>query len=504
MSDPGVPPAAPDNAPEGGPPADVPMWLLGVVFAVILALAGVFVVALTHKGSNGAEAADPSAPSYPLEWDSRIAPYATIAEDLRDLDFEHPVEVRFLPPDKFEKTVTSDKKKLDGEDRTEIEQFTGLMRAFGLITGDVDLFAAVNDFQAAGILAYYSFDDKTITIRGNRLTPSVRSTLVHELTHALQDQHFNVSSRMKHLRKESDEGADTSEASVLRAIVEGDAERVQTLYRESLTPKQRTALDAGQNDESAQANRTIKDIPKVVVTLFTSPYALGQALVAAASADGGNASVNELFTDSPTHESALLDPFRVLAADTDSRKVALPQLQKGEKKFDSGEFGVLTWYLMLAERLPLKQALTAVDGWAGDAYVAFERDGRTCARMNYVGKTAQDSARMYAALRRWDAAAPGSPATVSRHAGVLQLESCDPGRTAQVGHDASQRAISLAVTRTYLGVGILSSGVPAETARCMAGRLVFAFPISKLADPTFGAGDPAVLARVQRVTAGCV
>jgi len=77
-------------------------------------------------------------------------------------------------------------------------------------------------------------------------------------------------------KKESDDGTDTSEASVLRAIVEGDAERVQTLYRESLTPKQRAALDAGQDDESAHANRTIKDIPKFVVTLFTS-FAFGWA-----------------------------------------------------------------------------------------------------------------------------------------------------------------------------------------------------------------------------------
>lgn len=40
------------------------------------------------------------------------------------------------------------------------------MRAFGLITGDVDLFAAISEFSGAGTLAYYSFEDERITIRG--------------------------------------------------------------------------------------------------------------------------------------------------------------------------------------------------------------------------------------------------------------------------------------------------------------------------------------------------
>ena len=90
--------------------------------------------------------------------------------------------MRFLPPEEFEKTVTTDDKELDKDDRTELKQFTGLMRALGLISGDVDLFAAFNDFSGAGTLAYYSFEDKRITVRGQRITPAMRSTLVHELT----------------------------------------------------------------------------------------------------------------------------------------------------------------------------------------------------------------------------------------------------------------------------------------------------------------------------------
>ncbi len=439
----------------------------------------------------------------PPQWDSRIKPYADIAERQRELRFLEPVEVRFLPPAEFEKTVTSDEKDLDAKDRKEIKQFTGLMRAFGLLTGDVDLFSAGNEARGSGTLAYYSFEDKRITIRGETITPAVRSTLVHELTHALQDQHFSVGDRMKALRKQADDGTTTSEESILDAITEGDAERMETLYRESLTPAERKALDRGRQDESDTATKRLKHVPKVVLTMISSPYTLGQSLVQTVAQDGGNRAVDALFAHVPTHETALLDPFEVVAGHTSASTVETPALGAGEKKFDSGELGVLTWYLMLAERLPLRESLAAADGWGGDAYVGFERGGDSCARISYTGRTTAATGRMYDDLRRWVAAAPGSPASVQRDGSRLLFESCDPGTSADVGRDASVKAVNLVVTRTYLGLGILRSGAPAAVSRCLAGRLVDAFPVAKLVDPKFGAGDPAVAARVGRVAAAC-
>ena len=61
----------------------------------------------------------------------------------------------------------------------------------------------------------------------------------------------------------------------------------------------------------------------------------------------------------------------------------------------------------------------------------------------------------------------------------------------------------LATVRTYLGVGILHAGAPPELARCVAGRLVAAYPLAKLEDPTFGANDESVKTRVQHMAAAC-
>ena len=474
------------------------MWLIfaAVGVLVVFAVGGGVALLRAQKASSG--------PSYPDHWDARIAPYAAIAEKKRGLFFEHPVAVRFLPAAAFEKTVKTDDTKLDSNDRKELRQFAGLMRAFGLIKGDVNLLQASNEASGAGTLAYYSYDNKTITIRGKKLTPAVRVTLVHELTHVLQDQHFDIGARTKELAKEeSKDGTSTNESSVFDALVEGDAERIATLYQRSLSPKQRKATDAGQKDQLSQANKRLKKVPKVVTTMMTSPYALGEGMVEAVAADGGNAAVDQMFRDTPKHETALFDPFLVLAGHTGATKVDAPTLGKGEKKFDSGELGVLTWYFMLAERMPLRDALAAADGWGGDAYVAFDRHGTSCTRMNYTGRTGRDTAQMFSALRRWVAAAPGSPARVSRHGGVLRFQSCDPGKAANVGNDASEKALSLLALRTVVGTTALRSGAPDKTARCYAGTLVQAFTLSQLTTPRFLQTRPAAMAKAQRIGLAC-
>jgi hypothetical protein len=497
MSDVGLPPVRPRPKP-GGSQSEIPMWVVLIAILVMLAMAATAAFVLLRDADAKA------GPTYPAQWDARIKPYAKIVERKRGLLFRHPVAVRFLAPAAFEKSIAADKKELSKDDRKEIDQFTAQMRAVGLLSGNVDLFDAVSEFNSGGTLAYYSFADQRITIRGQQLTPTVRATLVHELTHALQDQHFAIGEKKKQLSKESDKGPSTSESTLLDAVVEGDAERVATLYGQSLGKKQRRALDRSRRAETTTAMKRIRQVPKYIVTIMTAPYTLGETLVQAVAADGGNKAVDKLFRTVPRHETALLDPFRVMGGrQTNATKTAMPTLAEGEKKFDSGEFGVLTWYLMLAERLPLKDALAAADGWGGDAYVAFERKGTSCARMAYDGRTPQDTTRMFRALQRWSTAGTSRTARVSFDGATLIFESCDPGTTAKGGNNASEKAVTLVLARSQIGLTVLKAGVPKKRARCVAGKFVQAFTLPQLTDPKFGVGDPAVQARIVRLASSC-
>ncbi|MEJ7634818.1 hypothetical protein [Aeromicrobium sp.] len=441
------------------------------------------------------------ATSYPDQWDARIKPYVDIVEEERGLTFKHPVKVRFLDKDAFEKTVRTDKKDLDKDEREDIRETESLFRAFGLISGDVDLFDAFNDASGSGTLAYYSFDNRSITVRGTKLALASRATLVHELTHALQDQRFDIADRLKKLGKRAEDGAPTTEPDALRAIVEGDAERVANLYRMSLTKKKRKAMQKAEAADSGDSLEEMKGIPKVVLTLLGAPYALGQAVTEAVAAQDAD-DVDGLFENPPPDDSVLLDPLKALGDMGDAVDVKIPTVGSGEKKFDSGQVGALVTYLILAERIPLKEALTATDTWTGDAYLGFKRDDVVCARVSYATESGS-AALLTTAFEDWIDAAPGSTATVERSGNQVIFESCDPGKDAELTNDASTKALELVATRGYVGAGIIQAGAPAPVARCFARRMIEEYSVADLTDPRFGADDPEFAKRIQGFAADC-
>lgn len=444
---------------EDPPSPAVPTWLLVGLVLVMVAGAGLVTFVLLHG-----QQAKATGPTYPSAWDPRIVPYVKVVEKQRGLTFLHPVAVQFVSDKDFEKKVTTDESTLDAKDRREIEQFTGLMRAIGLLSGKVDLLAAFNQAHGSATLAFYSFHDQRITVRGTTLVPGARATLVHELTHALEDQRFGIGKRFDELRASKADSAST-ELSILNGISEGDAQRVADQYKASLPARQRQAVEQGEKSDAARADAGVKGVPKVVLAIISSPYALGEALVATVAADGGNSAVDGLLRDAPTHESVLLDPTRQLLRDTGAKSIAKPALAPGEKKFDAGEFGAPQWYFMLAERMPLRDALAAADGWGADSYVAFDRSGTTCLRANYAGVTPAATATMYGALQQWARQSPASAAKVSTDGGVLRFESCDPGTSAAGGRDASIDALTLAATRNFVGAALIKQGAPARVAQ---------------------------------------
>src|SRR3712207_9092098 len=65
------------------------------------------------------------------------------------------------------------------------------MRALGLVDGPFD--ASVLDAGAEeGVLGFYDSQRRRLYVRGDAATPAVRRVLVHQLTHALDDQHFGL------------------------------------------------------------------------------------------------------------------------------------------------------------------------------------------------------------------------------------------------------------------------------------------------------------------------
>ena len=321
-----------------------------------------------------------------------------------------------------------------------------MLRALGLLEGDVDLFDQVNDLNSAGIVGYYSYEDERIRVRGKELTPAVQSTLVHELTHALQDQHFDL----EKMKKNAED--DSSAASSLDALIEGDARRIETEWRQGLGTAEQKALDKDTKAQSDGAQSALSKVPEVMQTLISAPYVFGEAMLAVATEEGGDGAVDDLFENPPTTDEHQLDPWTLIADHSVPIPVDTPKLDAGEKEFDDGPFGSVAWLLLLAERIPVEQALTAADGWGGDAYVAYEKNDRSL--------RADRLPRGHRGGRHADAGRParmggqGAEEPGQRLRGRLRAccsQSCDPGPKAKhVATESSEEAVALALSRTYL------------------------------------------------------
>lgn len=435
-------------------------------------------------------------PDFPDEWDPEVTEFVDFVEKERGLEFDHPVHVDFLSDAAFEKEVTSEDSELTDEDREEIEQAEAQMRALGLLAPGVDLLDATNDLLAGGVVGLYDHEDKRIRMRGTDLTPTVRSTLVHELTHALQDQHFDLEAK----GEEHEADDDSSAAAVWSGIVEGDADRVEEAWAASLPAAERKALAKAEAAEGRKARKDLAKVPPFLTTLLGSSYALGGALVDLAQELDGKGAVDGLFQSPPTSEEALVDPWTAVADRQAAWPVDKPDLPDGSDEVDAGTFGAPSLLFVLAERISPQTALTATDGWGGDHYVAYEQDGRTCVRIDYVGDSRRDVTELRSALRTWVARGPRGAARVTAEGKGLRLESCDPGRKSRAGNGGSGDALQLAVARTQIALEVLPGGAPEKFVRCYADVIVKELSVAEL---TASKAPPGLQERVTQLASRC-
>ena len=410
--------------------------------------------------------------SHPQSWDERIQNLVAFVEKERALAFENPVTVEFLNPEEYKKVVTTEESTLTDREKKELETFTAVFRSMGLIGAETDLLKATNELVDEGTLAFYDHETKKVMVRGSEMTVGLRVTLVHELTHVLQDQHFDLT----RLNKIENDGA----ANAFRAVVEGDATRIEDRYVESLDESEKAAYDEESQRQAEGAD--LSGVPTSLISFFSSPYVLGGLLVRLILRAKGEGGINDATRTPPTSEEHLMDPFTFLEGNPPA-KVATPKVAKGETKVEDGDFGALAWFVVLAGRIDVLAALKAVDGWGGDSYLAYQSDERTCVRAVFKGDTPNDTEEMGAALDSWAAAMPAGVASVARIKETVEVRACDPGAEARVPPPADVDPLILPVARGQIALEFMEAGVEAEVARCIGQRVIESFSLAQLADP---------------------
>jgi hypothetical protein len=377
-----------------------------LVGALILTLVATVVVASVTLNLSTPHTATPTATPSSAPANKALLAFIPVAksfvEEHRGLKFTSDVPITFLSDKDFKARIVGKQKS----DTHALDVATKEFRALGLIQPGLDLGQAFGDLLSNGIVGLYDYEKKELIVRGVDLTPAVRVTLVHELTHALQDQHFKLS-RMNAFH--ADEGS-----LAFRTVVEGDAVRIQKQYVLAMSKADQDAY----NTASSAPVQGVDNAPQSLLLLFGFPYIAGPTFTTAVLTAHGQTALDYAFVVPPTTSAQLIHVNKYLNNDV-PRAVSAPA--SDAKAFDSGEFGeiglrVILWQALTDKKITQADFDQSTAGWAGDRYVAWDAASSTaCVRANFAMDTYGETAAVLATARKLAAAHKGWSASIDRY-----------------------------------------------------------------------------------------
>lgn len=380
---------------------------IGLAFGVAIALIAVGLPMLLFQARGGGdELAGPDegpqpAVTTPSATQAVIPELQDFVARARGLAFKRPVRVQVLEGEAFERRIRS----LTRMSVVEARRRQRVLQALGLIGPDVDLNQVQQMLNAATVLGIYDPATSSLVVRGKEPTPLLRSVLVHELTHAVQDQHFDLSRQQRRLRRS---------AQGMTAVIEGDATRIQTAYVQAFTTAERAAME---REQAEMAAAIPSDVPPALAALNSFAYRVGERFTSTVVALSGQKVLDAAFTEPPSTAEQLLHPDRFIAEE-EAVTVAAPPADGRVVQVDT--FGEYALSVLLDGAVPEEQVTRATQGWGGDRYVAWADGRRDCVRMNIVMDTRTDADELAEALSAWAAA---SGATVEGRAPIV-VTSC--------------------------------------------------------------------------------
>jgi hypothetical protein len=315
---------------------------------------------LCQTGDAGAPPRGDSAPS-PSAVVSQVADQV---EQVRGLQF-----TELVSPEAITRTEIGGlvRRSIDAQFPSEMMKRRGEAWAtMGAVPAGTDLHVAIAEFGTGQIIGFYDTATKRLVyVSTDPPSPLDLLTLAHELTHALDDQHFDLGLVDELVHTCQDERMEA-----LVALAEGDAVEMSLRWAQAnLSPDD--LLDLGL--EAAGDPGPPASVPQFVREMFLSPYLSGQAFVRDLLVRGGQQALDAAFRDPPRSTEQILHPEKYGL--DEPRLVQVPDVEErlGEAwdDLDVQDVGE-AWLLRLLDlELPSSDASDAAAGWDGGQYRAW-------------------------------------------------------------------------------------------------------------------------------------
>jgi hypothetical protein len=416
---PGAGPVPPAVAPPSAAPAPDPVRKRAALFAA-LAVAVVLLVALVAAlvGPDGEIEAAPTGPTTPVPAPETSAPPGTGAPDTtpgspdtaappgdplqatvdelmvfvereRGLRFLERPDVVVLDDDAFVDRYRTVLREDFEENAETIAHFSGIYQALGLLPDGVTIEEAYESFGEAAVLGFYMTETGELVVRGGEITPLLRVTILHELVHALDDQHFEL------YRPEYDDRDDEVSFGFV-SLVEGSARWVENRYRAGLSAEELRAIT--REEMALGQDVDFSNLTMAFVRLQLLPYEAGEAFVGYLLDQGGQEALDAAFEDPPTTSEQVLDPAAYLArAPADE----VPPPPADGPVLEDGLFGQAVLQVLMIDAIGTRAAAEAASGWGGDWFVSWDAGGSTCIRTDVQMDTDRDADELEDGLGAW-------------------------------------------------------------------------------------------------------
>jgi hypothetical protein len=243
-----------------------------------------------------------------------------------------------------------------------------LLRAFGLAPSDFAYRPFLIKLLTEQVAGYYDPKAQEFYLADWIELEGQKPVMAHELTHALQDQHFNLK------RFENWPKGDSDAELAAHALIEGDATLAMTLYMAKY-PMVALAFIRSLGSQQTSSEQ-FKRAPRALRESLLFPYEAGSTWATQVYRRGGWDLVSKAFAKLPLSSEQIMHPDKYFSYEA-PMKLTVPDLkvQLGPtwKRIDSDVNGEWGCYLILDEFLNnATESKRAASGWGGDRFVIYE------------------------------------------------------------------------------------------------------------------------------------
>jgi len=308
-------------------------------------------------------------------------------ESVRGLEFERRVNVEPVTPQEIDRRLAH---YFDVYyPRRSYARRTLAWRTIGAIPPGIGILEALGRYQQGQVLGFYNSQNEELVYTGDEEISRIEQfILAHELTHAIDDQHFDLD-RLDELSLTCDD----ERFLAALGVVEGSANHFATEVILRFPIAEIGEIPGG----------GAEGVPPIITQIQAYPYTSGQAFVDHLADEGGVPAVNAALRHFPTTTEEVLHPERFGKDEPTPVDVPdfAPTFGDGWRDLDVMIVGELWLRVLLDLGTTTQEASAAAAGWDGGIYRAWTDGEDVALILATTWDSPIEAAEFRGALTRW-------------------------------------------------------------------------------------------------------